>query len=631
MTKQFSFLPFLPSEAVSRLNYHPLCLAPSKKQPNRSNEMALPLVGYPTNTVAGSREFRNQQLNEVDARMRELRTQSNALADVAVLPNEVFSRIFIIIMQESSKHTMKGWLPITHVCHSWRSVALSTPALWTCHIPHSSPEFTALVLARSKGLILRCQLLFANPLCVEAVLEQYHRIQELKIYIMGELDASYSHLRRFFSHIRRVGRLTSLHVHIAGTQNWNVLAVRRTHTCSTLRHVEMRGCTVRWDSPLLSNLTVVKIHPSLGQDAGSFATLSNVLGIIRRCPQLEELEVGCRDYELPEVPAELVEAGNLRILRLSGPVDCLRFFLEHVSLRRPRCYLYGYASREHSVAELEQFPAVLASFIQRNMEFDQLKLLDIECVRDKANLLTLILHDAATLTHEDDGEAVPLFYLRILDAERQTYSRLRDIVQGLFEAIPPSNLSNLRNVGLRHFSPEDADWLATLLLKSEGIHSLALSGDVATPLVLYLARSFAVVCPRMEELRLVEVDFGDVTMASGVGSFLVHRQLKGLLCKTLRAINCWHVEPRAIDRMRRMFPEMTLIWDGVQNDSSSRMHPRPIFESSDSRSDFYSNSQLRSDRSSNSVQDEEATSHSDSSSMSDTDSGDHEDVLEDEG
>lgn len=129
----------------------------------------------------------------------------------------------------------------------------------------------------------------------------------------------------------------------------------------------------------------------------------------------------------------------------------------------------------------------------------------------------------------------------------------------------------------------------TSLYQSGGIKSLALSGDVAIPLVKGLMRFFFVVCPEMEELRLVEVDLKDSTL-SAVAQFLTSRQQLGFVCTTLRVINCWHVEDCMIDRVQGLLPDTTVIWYGVQAldyDSDSFVpSTTPSSEDIDTDSDF---------------------------------------------
>ncbi|KAI0320219.1 hypothetical protein OF83DRAFT_1045377, partial [Amylostereum chailletii] len=69
----------------------------------------------------------------------------NALAPVSRLPVELLAMIFESI-------TDRFWeihpIPLTHVCHHWRQVAINQKTLWTT-IPTFSPSWAKTFIERS--------------------------------------------------------------------------------------------------------------------------------------------------------------------------------------------------------------------------------------------------------------------------------------------------------------------------------------------------------------------------------------------------------------------------------------------------------------------------------------------------
>ncbi|KAI0061051.1 hypothetical protein BV25DRAFT_1785934, partial [Artomyces pyxidatus] len=63
-------------------------------------------------------------------------TRRNALVPVARLPPEILDRIFAFVAHQTlsvknSNREDGRWINITHVCRSWRELAMSSHTLWT--------------------------------------------------------------------------------------------------------------------------------------------------------------------------------------------------------------------------------------------------------------------------------------------------------------------------------------------------------------------------------------------------------------------------------------------------------------------------------------------------------------------
>ncbi|KAH8091682.1 hypothetical protein BXZ70DRAFT_1067261 [Cristinia sonorae] len=117
-------------------------------------------------------QFRKQLQDEVALHRRaivDLHVQMNTTIPIAVLPPEMLACIFswyIIAVAHANTAISRGWylpsnsashyrwIKITHVCHHWREVALSSPELWTDILVEGAHECIEAFLSRSKQALL---------------------------------------------------------------------------------------------------------------------------------------------------------------------------------------------------------------------------------------------------------------------------------------------------------------------------------------------------------------------------------------------------------------------------------------------------------------------------------------------
>ncbi|KAJ7292591.1 hypothetical protein C8J57DRAFT_1018428, partial [Mycena rebaudengoi] len=77
------------------------------------------------------------QLAYIDAARTELlaslEEHKGILSPIRMLPNEILGEIFFILAKAARRSSVANQAPwlVTKICSRWRSVALSTPALWT--------------------------------------------------------------------------------------------------------------------------------------------------------------------------------------------------------------------------------------------------------------------------------------------------------------------------------------------------------------------------------------------------------------------------------------------------------------------------------------------------------------------
>ncbi|KAJ7108421.1 hypothetical protein C8R43DRAFT_1080050 [Mycena crocata] len=104
---------------------------------------------------SATREADRARIAEIDAQVRDLQTQRKVIQDrldaykypVLTLPNEITSEIFLRLVPPypSCPPVKRGLSPIllTHICRTWRNIALASPALWRAIrvvVRHVAPE-----------------------------------------------------------------------------------------------------------------------------------------------------------------------------------------------------------------------------------------------------------------------------------------------------------------------------------------------------------------------------------------------------------------------------------------------------------------------------------------------------------
>ncbi|KAI0718112.1 hypothetical protein C8Q72DRAFT_153898 [Fomitopsis betulina] len=101
--------------------------------------------------------------------IRAINTEMNALAPISILPPELLSNIFLDVAGRGSAdpalwdpEAVDYWIHVTHVCTSWREVALQCTLLWSyLDLPIPSRILEEL-LARSRDAPLSIKLRFSH-------------------------------------------------------------------------------------------------------------------------------------------------------------------------------------------------------------------------------------------------------------------------------------------------------------------------------------------------------------------------------------------------------------------------------------------------------------------------------------
>lgn len=102
-----------------------------------------------TNSTAELRDAIESKILHLEAHIRALKFEKNALAPINGLPTEVLSQIFLLSRNLSDGMQRESTLlNISHVCKSWRTIAINSANLWTI-IDCSRGKLTEAMLERA--------------------------------------------------------------------------------------------------------------------------------------------------------------------------------------------------------------------------------------------------------------------------------------------------------------------------------------------------------------------------------------------------------------------------------------------------------------------------------------------------
>ncbi|KAJ7442289.1 hypothetical protein FB451DRAFT_1440398, partial [Mycena latifolia] len=255
--------------------------------------------------VASAQRQIDQEIQKYRDTVRALQSRRNALSPIGRLPPEMLSRIFLFCSQSSES---LSWIKeVTHISRHWRAVALACPNLWSIPL-FSQPKWADEFLKRSKmaPLTVKADLTYMTPRMVNTVHSSLVQISRI-----GELD------------VKTGSRSAPEILNLSGTSTPFYFCKPNHFTlpdtflnggeAPRLRRLELtRFFLPSWDSPLMSNLTHLKIHHPGPTARPSMPEFIEALG---RMPLLETLEL---DNALPKI-AEGVSSVSAPINRTALP------------------------------------------------------------------------------------------------------------------------------------------------------------------------------------------------------------------------------------------------------------------------------------------------------------------------
>ena len=290
-----------------------------------------------------------------------LKRRLNTLTHIGRLPAEIIAEIFVVIARDayecahrdigpSSRRISLPWIRVTHVCHSWREAALSTPRMWS-FICVTRKRTVNVLLERSKQAPLSISAAPASlndeshKILADVCASQARRIQVLNI------SGPASIIRQLYDKamgpsplLQSLSFSDKNHVFVdnyyPGTEHPLFPHSLSQQQLPRLRNLSLHRLKVGWKNPIycasLSRLSVrLHAHHDSPTSLGSFDDLVKALGHMTRLEVLELENAIPPADTVPDVtlkPSQQIALPCMRRISLSGTsLDCAHL-LAHLNL-----------------------------------------------------------------------------------------------------------------------------------------------------------------------------------------------------------------------------------------------------------------------------------------------------------
>ncbi|RPD64142.1 hypothetical protein L226DRAFT_611742 [Lentinus tigrinus ALCF2SS1-7] len=305
-----------------------------------------------------------RSIEAYQAAIMEIKTGLNMLTPIGRLPRELLAEIMTSVARDYyfnghydrvNRHPLH-WIKVTtHVCRTWRFLALDTPALWAYITLDMENEHFLDFIARSKKAPLFVTTFVPRygprpavvKMAVEGLSRESDRLQELL------LRAPVRYLQTLCAGMKLPAgllRTLTLDARDSGESDHGRTApakqtlVALPEAFPNLRHLEIRNLPVKWQdaifmNPSVTSLTVTAFFDRSGRkrspEVGRFKDLLLALELL--APSLQSLTL---EESIPRLPADTTKVPSptrilsfpaLRSIRLVGDVvDCARL-MRHMS------------------------------------------------------------------------------------------------------------------------------------------------------------------------------------------------------------------------------------------------------------------------------------------------------------
>ncbi|KAL1747250.1 hypothetical protein HDZ31DRAFT_32289, partial [Schizophyllum fasciatum] len=303
----------------------------------RSEELSQPLVLLPESQSKGMNASAkvatlDEQIVAIRARLAGIISYRNLYTPIFSLSDDILAEIFLWVVRESPDFTDRHCVG---VCRRWRSIGVSTPALWSylCYGESLASWPSTLQLSRCKEYPLTTKIVL-EP---EMVLEDLHsalrrlkdRLDQIRVLeVAADLDYNLRDFVGLYGKNKREN-LRNLSLSL-GSPGYNGLFVLTTETTqnlvSHLTAIRLTNVVVNWDD--LRNLTTMSISYVCDSASKQMCSLgySSLFALLRRSPALETLLLrDCINATEHATPSETIGLPFLNLCDLrAATVVCIK-------------------------------------------------------------------------------------------------------------------------------------------------------------------------------------------------------------------------------------------------------------------------------------------------------------------
>ncbi len=272
--------------------------------------------------------------------VRSLLTRRNALVPISLLPPEILSRVFHLLVLEEPRFSggrSPGRIRVTHVCRHWRQVALDDSSLWAkiWGIP-ATTKWISEMLARAKNAPLDIEfneVTMSSPGAFLMIPPHISHTRKLRFHGLYKYD--FDGVRELYS--REAPALEHFELTVAsrslltfpdlgGNMLFNGHAPR-------LRTFSLSRVVIPWSLIPRGQLTQLKIVCP-NEDGYSSGDLNQLVDLLVNCPALEFLAFEfCLPSQLTELPhGRTIHLPHLSRLRLCGSTSRILNMLKMLKL-----------------------------------------------------------------------------------------------------------------------------------------------------------------------------------------------------------------------------------------------------------------------------------------------------------
>ncbi|TFK58522.1 hypothetical protein BDN72DRAFT_906661 [Pluteus cervinus] len=279
----------------------------------------------------------DSEISQLEKRLWTLRSLRNTLPPISCLPNEILMKIFLIchdfnllgdpneIVQERRGKTR---LTLSWVSHRWRSIALSFPDLWL-FVTKGDVDYMRACIERSKGLHIAVDLLAPHSKHIQVCLAQMARICSLEISLSGTPSSENIDPDRVWEQpAPHLVSLTLKHINIDGQDEQDKTPLfSAVHP--RLQHLTIYNCEFRWNSPIVTALTLTTLHitdPDIRVELGALVEMLRAMTCLVNF-KLDSCLMDVGGEPSLEVQGQQVQLPNLRTLMIWQRPAALLFAL----------------------------------------------------------------------------------------------------------------------------------------------------------------------------------------------------------------------------------------------------------------------------------------------------------------